>query len=393
MKKSSVAWNLAGLVAPLLMALIAIPLLLSRLGADRFGLLSLVWTLTAMSGMLDLGIGRATTKFLSEALGARLPQLSSVTCATAERLSIGSGVAGGGALLIAIATGAITKLHLAPGLESEATLSAFLLAGIVPLQALIATYRGIAEAMQNFRMLNLLRITLGVANFGAPILISQYIVDLPWMVLALFAIRLLALFAFRHLAKSRMAAQGIAWGRWANAFGMCKPIARISRPLHSRLGSVDVCDRCLRDPLRTRDATACACKRDGHCRVPYTCAVADRHTFCSAALGGALAAVRFYIPRLRCVAIGCNARTTACPLDAGGCGSGVHSRGTLAMHWNVVERRRPDVHGIDSRAWRISSNGAAARDRVVCVPYRPRRRNTGTRSRRCSGTLELPRAT
>ena len=61
MRLSSIAWNAAGLAAPLVVALLCVPPLLQRLGTERFGLLALAWALTAISGLFDLGIGRAAT--------------------------------------------------------------------------------------------------------------------------------------------------------------------------------------------------------------------------------------------------------------------------------------------------------------------------------------------
>ena len=43
-------WNLAGTFLPLLVGLVAVPLLLRSLGIERFGLLSLIWMLTGYFG-------------------------------------------------------------------------------------------------------------------------------------------------------------------------------------------------------------------------------------------------------------------------------------------------------------------------------------------------------
>jgi len=48
-------WNLAGTLLPLLVGLVAVPLLLRSLGIERFGMLSLIWMLTGYFGLLDSG--------------------------------------------------------------------------------------------------------------------------------------------------------------------------------------------------------------------------------------------------------------------------------------------------------------------------------------------------
>ena len=59
-----------GQVVPLAVGLVAIPTLTRYLGEARFGLLALMWTIIGYFSLLDLGLGRATTKFVAEALGA-----------------------------------------------------------------------------------------------------------------------------------------------------------------------------------------------------------------------------------------------------------------------------------------------------------------------------------
>ena len=61
-------WSFAGQMAPALIALLAIPPLLRGLGIDRFGVLSLAWTVVGYFSLFDLGLGWALTRVLSERL-------------------------------------------------------------------------------------------------------------------------------------------------------------------------------------------------------------------------------------------------------------------------------------------------------------------------------------
>jgi len=54
---------------PLLIGVITIPFIIRGLGTERFGLLSLAWVILGYFAIFDLGLGRATTKFIAEALG------------------------------------------------------------------------------------------------------------------------------------------------------------------------------------------------------------------------------------------------------------------------------------------------------------------------------------
>src|SRR2546426_5500122 len=63
-------WNLLGQIFPLVVATVTIPVLIRTMGVVRFGLLSLTWTLIGYFSLIDLGIGRALTKFVADKLAA-----------------------------------------------------------------------------------------------------------------------------------------------------------------------------------------------------------------------------------------------------------------------------------------------------------------------------------
>ena len=53
--------NLLGVGLPLLVAVVAIPILARRMGFEAFGLLGMAWLVLSYAG--ELGFGRATTRF------------------------------------------------------------------------------------------------------------------------------------------------------------------------------------------------------------------------------------------------------------------------------------------------------------------------------------------
>lgn len=200
MKLSSIGWNAAGLGAPLLIGLLTIPPLLHTLGNERFGLLSLAWAMTAMAGLFDLGIGRATTRLVAEQLGRGQEVKVRATLSASLRVSAAAGALGGLLLAAAVALGAHHALNFSADLEPEIRVAAYLLALSIPLQTSIATYRGVCEARQQFRGISLVRLMLGVANFGAPLAVAQLTTNMAWLVLALLLTRVLAWSTFRKLA-------------------------------------------------------------------------------------------------------------------------------------------------------------------------------------------------
>src|ERR1700733_1905243 len=65
---ANLVWNLTGESMPVLAAAIAIPILVHRLGADRFGVLTLSWAVAGYFGLFDFGLGRALTKGMGQEL-------------------------------------------------------------------------------------------------------------------------------------------------------------------------------------------------------------------------------------------------------------------------------------------------------------------------------------
>ena len=60
-------WNILGTGLPILLALVTFPVLIHGIGTERFGVLAIAWVVLGYFGLFDLGLGRATTKFLAEA--------------------------------------------------------------------------------------------------------------------------------------------------------------------------------------------------------------------------------------------------------------------------------------------------------------------------------------
>jgi len=232
MRLSNIAWNLVGLGTPLLIAAVTIPALIQMIGMERFGLLALAWGLIGYAGVFDLGIGRATTQFVAQLRGQNAYADIPLVIRSATRLTLLTGAIGWLVLTTAGMLGVQELIHHSVGLDRELTVSIFLLAIAVPVQAISATYRGVNEAFEKFRGISLLRMVLGALNFLGPFLIAHYSTSLVWLVSTLLLSRLAALAVFHHLA---MRCLGSRAGHAANT-----DMAAIRRRLFSFGGWVTV---------------------------------------------------------------------------------------------------------------------------------------------------------
>src|SRR5437879_10943892 len=148
-------YNIFGQALPLAVGLVAIPILTRSLGDTRFGLLALMWAIIGYFSLLDLGLGRATTKFVAEALARqdarRAQQVAGFTAAGQTALGVV-----GGALLAAVTPWVVTDLLRVPAeLRVEAEQAFRWLALSVPFVVLSLNLRAVLEGAQRFELANL----------------------------------------------------------------------------------------------------------------------------------------------------------------------------------------------------------------------------------------------
>lgn len=183
-------WNLFGLCAPMLAAFFAFPLLLRGLGEERFGVLALVWLLVGYLNLLDLGMGRAMTKLTAEAIGlgrgGDVPRIFW----TGLVLMACLGLAGGLALAGLSGWLAGTRLAIPPAMQGEVRTAFLVVAAALPFTIAVTGLVGMLETNQNFRLINLVRVPVGMGTFLAPLAVLAFTKSLVWVVAALVGVRL-----------------------------------------------------------------------------------------------------------------------------------------------------------------------------------------------------------
>ncbi len=186
--------NLIGLGGPLLLALYAIPVLVTGLGTPRFGLLTLVWALVSYFGLFDLGLARALTLRLAVVLERGEDDLVGPLCGTALALMAGVGLVAGAVLYIG-APWFVSSLRDLPD-AGEALSSLRWMALALPLVIVTAGLRGMLEACGAFGMVNGIRLPMGLWTFAGPVVaLHLYGPDLTMIAAVLTVGRLLGALA------------------------------------------------------------------------------------------------------------------------------------------------------------------------------------------------------
>lgn len=191
--------NLIGLAAPLPLAVLVVPSLLDHLGTEGFALLTLLWVLSAYTGVFDLGLGRALTQKLATALEQGLDSTEvGALCGTALTAMLVLGLLIGLALLLG--AGTLVGLLDLQARQASAVTALQVLAASVPLMLLGAGSRGALEALLAFGRVNAVRLPLGVWTLLGPWLAVQQGFDLVGISCLLALGRIVAAVAWTWMA-------------------------------------------------------------------------------------------------------------------------------------------------------------------------------------------------
>jgi len=188
--------NFIGQVIPLLVGVITIPFIVRGLGIERFGLLSLAWVVLGYFTIFDLGLGRATTKYVAEALGkGEEDQVPSLVW-TAVTVQAILGVVG--ALVLFGITPLLVEriLNIPTELVGEAKFTFYLLALSIPVVLISSSFRGVLEAAQRFELVNAVKCPTSILTFLLPLVGLLLGFRLPGIVVLILVARFGALLTF-----------------------------------------------------------------------------------------------------------------------------------------------------------------------------------------------------
>ncbi len=190
------AISIGGSGAIAVMGLIAVPILVERLGPAKFGIISLAWIVIGYASILDLGLGRALTKMTADRLGAGRPQDIPGLFWSALFTLAAIGVVTGGVIAALSGVLAHDVLSIGPNLVEEAELTFILLGATVPFVLCSTALQGNLEARQRFDLTNAITVPLSVLSFFGPVMIALFTTNLALVVSAVCLSRVSATLIF-----------------------------------------------------------------------------------------------------------------------------------------------------------------------------------------------------
>ncbi|WP_068604034.1 flippase [Paenibacillus swuensis] len=181
-------YNLLGIGLPVLVAIGSIPLLIERMGTERFGLLSLCWVIIGYFSIFDLGLGRALTRIIAEKRALNHKQDIAELASTTTTVILLLGFTGAAVLFLTAPWIANTVMRLPDALREEALHSMYILSVSIPVLTLSASLKGIMEAYERFDLVNAIRLPLGLITFLGPLFVvftySNRLVDVVGLLVA-----------------------------------------------------------------------------------------------------------------------------------------------------------------------------------------------------------------
>lgn len=154
------------LAIPLLVGLVTIPHIISDLGLQRFGVLTLIWAVIGYASLFDLGISKALTKRVA-ALQKQKPNLRSLVRSGLALMSLFGVIMG---LLALVVTRQFDYQRF--GLhKDEFDLSVLLLVVSIPFVIVSGGFRGVLEGLHQFAVVSAVRLGFGLVTFIAPVFV------------------------------------------------------------------------------------------------------------------------------------------------------------------------------------------------------------------------------
>ena len=189
-------FNLVGQILPMFVGVVTIPYIVKGLGADGYGILSIAYMVLGYFGIFDLGLSRATVKFVAEHLSPekvhKVPELVWTSLSLLALLGCA-----GGALLAAFVPIAVTHWFKMPAsFVGQARTSLFILAASMPIMLSNDALRGVLEAAQRFDLVNCVKVPGSICFYLLAAVAIPLGIHVPGIVFLLVLVRLSTSFAY-----------------------------------------------------------------------------------------------------------------------------------------------------------------------------------------------------
>jgi O-antigen/teichoic acid export membrane protein len=184
--------NLLGQILPMAAGVLTIPYVIKGIGPDGYGILSIAFLVLGYFSIFDLGLSRATVKFVAEHLSPdqihKVPGLVWTSLTLLVGLGCVFGIAG--AMLVPVMITHFFKMP--PAFIGDARLSILIMCLAMPIMLGNDALRGVLEAAQRFDLVNYVKVPASILFSLSSAIAVTVKIRVPGMVAMLVAIRLIS---------------------------------------------------------------------------------------------------------------------------------------------------------------------------------------------------------
>ncbi|WP_428235438.1 flippase [Gracilimonas sp.] len=237
----NVGFNFLSKIFPLLAGVISIPLLISNIGTEKFGVLAILWLLIGYFGILDFGFSKSIVYELGKDLRAGIGDISETTGTITTVLILSGSFFG---TLIILVSPYLVKdvFQLGTSMQNE-VLYSFIILGIgTPVTMITSALRGILETFQEFKKISVIDTLGGGFNYLGLAAISFFSTNMIVLIIALIIIKLLIGATFYFYCKKLVSGSIFTFKmnteKLKSAFDFGKWIA-VSNVINPIMGQID----------------------------------------------------------------------------------------------------------------------------------------------------------
>lgn len=231
--KKNMAYNVIGLIVPLFLAILSTPWLISYLGIEQFGLLTLIWSVMGYFGFLDFGISRALTNAVAICRGKEDYAKAWEYIWTAIILLFFISLLLGGVIYYYSAV-IVARMHISAELQGRSIACLSWVALALPIVILNGVQKGALEGYERFDLVNKIRLPMALWSYVGPLCLMPFTRNIEHVVIFLIIGRLVTVVLFSATLKgvcvaSKMfttdALRGLlATGGWIGLSSVMSPI-------------------------------------------------------------------------------------------------------------------------------------------------------------------------
>ena len=141
----------------ILLGLVFIPLMIRSFGMELYGVLTITWMVLGQLGWLNVGLGRASTRFVARSLALRQGSRAGVWVWTAVGVQVVVGAVGAVGLWL-LAPALVGLLKVSPENYELVVFALRMFGLVIPVELAASSLRGVLEATQSFATINALSV-------------------------------------------------------------------------------------------------------------------------------------------------------------------------------------------------------------------------------------------